>query len=103
MPWFPISDVSELVRPATATRRRLPTEAELGGQLDRPDVVRRRGAEDVAAGTSTPGDRPVTCREAPRRKRLDDAGAGRASLKLPVKRRWLALAARNPSVLLRPN
>src|SRR3954468_142130 len=77
MPWFPISEVRELVRPATGTGRRLPTQAGLGGQLDRPDIVRGRGAEDVATGTPTPGDRPVTCRESSRRERLDDAAAGR--------------------------
>src|SRR3954462_4801665 len=77
MPWFPISEVRELVRPATGTGRRLPTQAELGGRPDRPAIVRGRGAEDVATGTPTPGDRPVTCREAPRRERLDYAAAGR--------------------------
>src|SRR4029077_15146395 len=98
MPWFPISEVSELVRPATGTRRRLPAEAELGGQLDRPDVVRRRGAEDVAAGTPTPGDRPVTCREAPRRKRLDDAAAGRLDTKRDARRAGQLEAARKATM-----
>src|SRR5580765_4087516 len=98
MPWFPISEVSELVRPATGTRRRLPAEAELGGQLDRPDVVRRGGAEDVAAGTPPPGYRPVTCRKAPRRKRLDDAAAGRLDTKCDARRAGQLEAARKATM-----
>src|SRR5258705_3497875 len=98
MPWFPISEVRELVRPATGTRRRLPAEAELGGQLDCPDVVRGRGAEDVAAGTPTPGDRAVASREAPRRQRLDDAAAGRLDTERDARRARQLEAARKTTM-----
>src|SRR6476469_677373 len=75
MPWFPISEVRELLRPATSTRRRLPAEPERSGELHRSDLVRCGGAEDVAAGAAAPGDRPVAGRKTATGQSLDDAPA----------------------------
>src|SRR5712691_4380322 len=76
MPWFPICEVRELVRPATGTRGRLPAEAERGRELDRADLVRSRDAEDVAARSASPRDRAVACDEAWGGQRLHDPAAG---------------------------
>src|SRR5437763_16737398 len=75
MPWSPISEVRELVRPATGTRGRLPAEAERGRELHHSDLVRGGDAEDIAAGPASPRDRAVACREASSGQRLHDPTA----------------------------
>src|SRR6185437_2971707 len=61
---------------ATNTRRRLSAEPEGSGELHRSDLVRGGGAEDVAAGSTAPRDRPVACGKASSGEGLHDAAAG---------------------------
>src|SRR5919201_1089298 len=79
--WSPTSVVSVLVTLASGTRGRLPApQAEGPRERHRPELVRRRHAQDVAAGVSArtavvaavPGHRDRPLGEAAREKAADD-------------------------------
>src|SRR5919201_559436 len=80
-PWSPTSEVSELVTPATGTRRSLAAQLERSVQLYRSDVARGGHAEHVASRTAPPRDGRIALRKASARKRANDRASGRLDAK----------------------